>query len=643
VHYKGVARALEGEAYTLPAGAPVQVQVRDDLDNLIHTADLRTGDFGSFDGTLQLPEAAIPGIYALKTAIAGEPHYTDFIVAEYRKPEWEVAVTTPRERYVRGDQIEVTAEATYFYGAPVADAAVEYHVTRTEEWYWPEADEWNWGEYDWYDDYGEGGEVVASGFGTTDSAGRLVFTVPTVVEDDDGDEDRRRMPSDYRYRIEVEVTDPSRRSVSASHRVSVVQGEFRLQVRAEPSILQVAETTEVTIEATDHDGNPVRASGEVRLDLAEWTGSQERFETRERLSWATDEAGTATVGLTPAEEGSYRVLASATDARGNRIAGGEWLWVTRETQFSYDYPYGELDLVADRRSYAEGDTARILVNTELAPVTALLTVESETIRSHRLIELTANSTMVEVKLEPQWAPNCWIGVTFVRDKRFVIDELPVRIAPVSRKLEVTVASDRAQYGPGEDAVFTVRATDPAGRPARAEVSLAVVDEALFALYPDRTRAPVDFFYPRRPHYVQTDFSFPTVYLDGAGKGALAQIATRARFVDTAFWAPAAVTDAAGEASFRFAMPDNLTTWRATARAHTLDTTVGEATHTALCTRPFLVRLAGPRFITQDRPPAPGRHRAQPHRRAAAGRRGPRGRSAGGRGRAAVRAGSAGRG
>ncbi len=598
VHYKGVTRAVDGEAYSVPAGVPVQVQVRDDLDNLIHTANLRTGDFGSFDGTLQLPDAAIPGVYALKTSIAGEPHYSDFIVAEYRKPEWEVKVTTPRDRYVRGDEIEVTAEATYFYGAPVADASVEYHVTRSEQWYWPEADEWDWGDYDWYDDYGEGGEVVASGFGTTDSAGRLVFTVPTVMEEAEGDEGWR-MPSDYSYRIEVEVTDPSRHSVSASHRVSVVQGEFRLQVEADPSILQVAETTQVTIKATDHDGDPVRASGEVRLDLTEWRGAQERFEAREHLAWATDEAGTTTVGFTPAEEGSYRVLATATDARGNAIAAGEWLWVTREAHFSYNYPYGELDLVADRRSYEEGDTARILVNTELAPVTALLTVESDTIRSHRLIELPATSTMVEVKLEPQWAPNCWIGVTFVRDKRFVMDELPVRIAPVSRKLEVTVASDREQYGPGEDAVFTVHATDPDGRAARAEVSLAVVDEALFALYPDRTRAIVDFFYPRRGHYVQTDFSFPTVYLDGADKGALAQIATRSRFVDTALWMPSAVTDASGEATFRFVMPDNLTTWRATARAHTLDTTVGEATHTALCTRPFLVRLAGPRFITQD--------------------------------------------
>ncbi|MGD9497060.1 MAG: alpha-2-macroglobulin [Armatimonadota bacterium] len=597
VRYKGIVRAAAGESWAVPTGFPVQVQVRDDMDNLVHAANLRTSEFGSFDGALRLPEAALPGVYALKTSIAGEPHYADFIVAEYRKPEWEVTVTTPRERYVRGETMQVTAEATYFYGAPVADARVEYTVTRAEQYSWPE--QWEWEGEEWYyQEYDGGCEVVASGAGITDSAGRFVFAVPTVMPAEDGEEGWR-LPADYSYRVAVEVTDKSRRSVSASHSVTVVQGEFRLELQAEPSILQVGEQVQVTIRAADHDGRPVQAHGRMRLELAEWVGNEERFETRSSSTFATDASGTAKTTVTPAQEGSHRLLVTAQDARGNTVAVGEWLWVTRDEQFSYAYPYGELDLVADRRGYREGDVARILVNTELAPATALLTIESETIRSHRIIELPANSTMVEVKLEPQWAPNCWIGVSFVRDKRFMSDELPVRIAPQSRTLQVAVSSDRAQYGPGEQAVYTVRATGPDGRPARAEVSLAVVDEALHSIYPYAGPAILNVFYPRRGHYVQTQFSFPMVYLDGGEKGPGTQIPTRQRFLDTAFWAPSAVTNDAGEANFRFTMPDNLTTWRATARAHTMQTVVGEATHKAVCTRPFLVRLAAPRFITQD--------------------------------------------
>ncbi len=594
VHFKGIVRRMTEDGYEVTEGAPVKVQVRDDMDNLIYTTELRTGDFGSFHGSLMLPEEATPGIYALKTAVAGEPHYADFIVSEYRKPEWEVEVTTGQDRYVRGDEAEVTAEARYFYGAPVADATVTWTVTRTRWWYWPGLESFE-EQYGYYEDYGDGGELVAKGGGITDSAGRCTFTVPTTVEE--ADEANEWEAADYLYRVEVTVRDPSRREVSASHRFPVMQGQFRLRVQPDPSVLRVDEPTEVTISAIDHEGDPVQTSGDIRLELSDWSGSTERFERRASEIWRTNASGEATVTFAPREPGSYRVTATAEDSHGNRIVASSWLWVTQQTQFAYDYPYGELDLVPDRQSYDEGEIARILVNTELVPATALVTIEAEEILSRRLVELTTNSTMVEVPLQPEWAPNCRVNVTFVRDKQFISDGVELQIAPESRKLEIAVESDRAQYGPGDEATFTVRATRPDGTPARAELSLGVVDEALYALYPDHTTPIVDAFFPRRDMRVRTDFSFARVYLSSAEKAGV-QIATRRRFEDTAFWQPSAVTDDSGLATFRFRLPDNLTTWRATVRGHTRDTVVGQQTHTALVTKPLLVRLASPRFITQ---------------------------------------------
>jgi len=70
VYFKGIARKLAGDDYQVPANTPVHVTVRDDRDNLVHSADLRTNDFGSFHGDLELSEAALPGIYAPPTALA---------------------------------------------------------------------------------------------------------------------------------------------------------------------------------------------------------------------------------------------------------------------------------------------------------------------------------------------------------------------------------------------------------------------------------------------------------------------------------------------------------------------------------------------------------------------------------------------
>jgi uncharacterized protein YfaS (alpha-2-macroglobulin family) len=58
------------------------------------------------------------------------------------------------------------------------------------------------------------------------------------------------------------------------------------------------------------------------------------------------------------------------------------------------------------------------------------------------------------------------------------------------------------------------------------------------------------------------------------------------------------TDANGVAHVSFTTPDNLTTWRATARGLTTDTRVGSATAETVSTMPLLVRLELPRFSVQ---------------------------------------------
>jgi len=69
------------------------------------------------------------------------------------------------------------------------------------------------------------------------------------------------------------------------------------------------------------------------------------------------------------------------------------------------------------------------------------------------------------------------------------------------------------------------------------------------------------------------------------------------FKDTAFWQPALVTGADGKATASFELPDNLTTWRATARAVTADTRVGVAVSRVVERKDVIIRVALPRFLT----------------------------------------------
>ncbi len=96
-----------------------------------------------------------------------------------------------------------------------------------------------------------------------------------------------------------------------------------------------------------------------------------------------------------------------------------------------------------------------------------------------------------------------------------------------------------------------------------------------------------------PHEVAEAVGMP-----GQGKGNLATAQVRSDFRSTVLWQPAVMTDANGKAKVSVKFPDSLTTWRATARAITTQTVVGNITHETRTKQDIIVRLQAPRFFTE---------------------------------------------
>lgn len=79
---------------------------------------------------------------------------------------------------------------------------------------------------------------------------------------------------------------------------------------------------------------------------------------------------------------------------------------------------------------------------------------------------------------------------------------------------------------------------------------------------------------------------------------LAEAQLRTDFRSTVIWQPSIVTDEEGKATINVQFPDSLTTWRATARAATWDTAIGNITHEVKSQKELMVRLQAPRFFTE---------------------------------------------
>ena len=94
-------------------------------------------------------------------------------------------------------------------------------------------------------------------------------------------------------------------------------------------------------------------------------------------------------------------------------------------------------------------------------------------------------------------------------------------------LQVTVTADQAVAKPKDPGTFTVRVTDHSGAPVRAQVSLAVIDEAVYGVKPDDTPDPVRFFHRREYTRVSTTFSREYYFTGYSGNERL-QLARRRR-------------------------------------------------------------------------------------------------------------------
>ncbi|TMQ71374.1 MAG: hypothetical protein E6K81_10200, partial [Candidatus Eisenbacteria bacterium] len=343
-----------------------------------------------------------------------------------------------------------------------------------------------------------------------------------------------------------------------------------------------------------HGPRPRRPAGRGRGDGEPRPGGLESARAPLHALDPAARRGAATL----ARSGSLIVRARADDARGNRITAEATVWVYDARVVDYAYRYSTLEAFTDRDRYQPGDTARILVNTDVRGARVLVSVEGRDLYQARVVPLTGNTGLVQVPLRPAYAPNVFVALHVRKgpDVQTRVLEIPVKAE--RHDLAITLAPDRERYRPGEAANVTIRTRDGRGAPVAAEVSLGVVDEAIYSLRADATPDPHDVFYGRRPNGVTTAVSFPVHYYGGASKGGREE--PRRDFRDVAHWAPSVATDSTGQARVTFKWPDNLTTWRLTSRGATDAALVGRAVTKTLVSKDIVARLALPRqFVAGD--------------------------------------------
>lgn len=642
VYFKGILRNLDSRGYTLLQQKTVNVTIEDPESGKIFEKDLPLSSRGTFRGEIDVPAKAKLGNYTITAHVGDETTASGYFeVDEYKKPEYKVTVKTDKPYVGVGEKARFTIEAKYFFGAPVANAEVKYYVTRSRHysyWWSDEDDSGDFGiepeENEDGDDnyYGGGGDIVEEKEGKLDSQGKL------VVEIDAKAPEKEDATYDYEYRLEAQVTDSSRRTIDGAGTIVATRGEMAAYAYSTNWIYRVGQTALIQVRAGSFDGKPVSTKVTLQFNERRWekvmkpysdgSGEYESWEPKDTLlssaDVTTDERGMASYQYKADKAGAIYIQAVVYN-KGKAIPSyGDYIYVTDGnddwTSSYMNRNYGAITMIPDKKSYVVGDTAHVLALLPDDNVSLLVSTELYNVMSLRRIDVKGRSVMIDVPIESRYAPNVYLNVSYVKNNEFFQDEQKLVVPAREKMIDLSIIPNKKEYRPRETASYTILAKTLDGQPVpNAEVSLGLVDEAIYSIAGEQVANIKADFYGSRWNRVTTDFSTSFSVTGYAGrKPALlakenkknyqladfkdtelspAEPTIRKNFKDTAFWNPEVVTDASGKATLEVMLPDNLTTWRATARAVTPDTRVGSSISKVLATKNLILRLETPRFVT----------------------------------------------
>lgn len=627
VHIKGIARVSKlGEPLsTPPAGGKVAVEISGPQGKTFAEATAKLSAFGGFWLDVDLPADARLGDYSIRATVGDLGTFTrEFSVEEYRAATFEVTGKLKDPRIVHRGQVAATINASYLYGAPLrsGDVAVTVHSRKRSVDFDKDLAEFQFSDdrrYDsyYYDESEYSQQLVTEDHVTLDDKGNATLGIaisPTDVYQD----------SDLLVR--AAVTSPSNEVIAKTFTVPYFKYKRYLGIKSDGWFLDVKKPAKFQIVAASPDGKMQDGSAKVTVTRRDWNCVWEDWGYRGSYSCndKTETILTKVISLsaqkpvdiefTPDKDGDYLVLVesdsdkdkdeTAIAARQVYAWGGEGgSWRSSDT-LSYD-------IVADKKEYKAGDTATLILKTDLAQATGLVTIERDGVIEQRMIDVTPKTKSITVPITEAMAPNVYVSVALVQGRtgegprgkprmRMGIVNLPVR--PADNKLTVSIETDKPDYRPGAPVTATVKVVDKDGKPVSAEVSVTAADEGVLSLIGYQTPDPIPTFFAPWGIGTTTATQFeyirdiPGPNLERPATGGDAPGTLRSRFASTAVWSPGAVTDATGVATVKFNAPDNLTAFRVMAVAADKTYKFGSSDKRFTVSKPLQLMQSLPRFL-----------------------------------------------
>ena len=142
-----------------------------------------------------------------------------------------------------------------------------------------------------------------------------------------------------------------------------------------------------------------------------------------------DPNGKGQVQFTIPDAGEYRVRVSAPSVQGREVESSTYIWAS-----GGDFGWGmsqqdRIKMVADKPTYAPGDTAHVVIMTGKDPVSVLVTTEGNGLYSQQVVKSSGGGITVDVPIRPEYAPNFYVAAAFIRGNKFYSGSKSLKVPP----------------------------------------------------------------------------------------------------------------------------------------------------------------------------------------------------------------------
>lgn len=533
----------------------------------VASGDAKIGPFGTLAVDIPTKEEGGTGNYQFSLEVPAlfgptQTFWHGISVETYRTPEFTVKVERPESKaLVFGDKLHADVIGEYLHGAPLVGGEVAYTMTRSDTSFSPPGSEndgftfgignqWGWyggygyyggrgrhhGEY-WGGGWGGSSMTIETKTGRLDAQGKLGIDHIVVVKEPPPPgtpvppppatpkAEPEPTPSPATYTIAATVTDENRQAIASTGSFIVHPARVYVGLRSDRNVVREGEQVDLQAVVVDLEG--ARKTGTaIALDFIRKETTRTAVEKNGAwmFEYATKEIAVGNCALTadaapqscpvtPDKAGSYTARASAKDDEGHETKSEITVYVHGKDEVIWDQEDRRVDLVADKRKYAPGDTAKILLRSPFTNARGVVVVEREGIATELPVVVEGGAHAVEIPITEEMVGGVSLSAMLTRGRveiagapkgqdlgmpAVATGQLELDVSTDAKTIAVELTPHAKEIEPKGSLSLTIKTTrKDSGAPMPAAVAVMVVDEGVLSLMNYQTPNPVSFFHYRR--------------------------------------------------------------------------------------------------------------------------------------------------